>query len=958
MTLSATASATPAPIPAIPFWFWNGEQDETRIDAQLQAAAAAGMRGFAIHARKGNRTPYLGARWMELVRHACDTAARLGLEIWLYDEEDYPSGTAGWRIQRDEPELRQRTLAWTSGTVATLGATAEPIVAFRLGDLMHPVSLADLVGDEPALLFHVERTERYVDTLDPRSVQRFIASTHDAYATALGTRLGTVVTAVYTDDVNYHLQDRKGLGWTADAPREFHRRYGYDLLARLPALVADLPGAARVRIDFHCLLGELFRERWVRPQAAWCRAHGVAFIGHLRGDEGPLWQSLEQYGSAMAYYREQDLPSIDDFLMRARDGAFTSRARTDFNLSPALLYRQAASVADQFKTGRVSSEVLASMGWAGTPAEAHRHLLFQQLLGITDLTHHACSYATAGEAKRDHPPSWFTQQPWWAEHGQRIFARQARLSGWVAEGTAVVRVLVLWPTLAGFAALRGADRRPVSGLPVAGDVATCDGYEEQLAQLALALVRHGVPFHLADDLTLDVAQVRRATLNVGAMAYDHVVVPPWPHVGDGVTALLATAEAAGVQVHRWDGGAAHALAARLPSALAGLGDSGAVVVNVRRGADGTSRWVVGNCGDRDLPLAIAPGAGTWRIEDLASGTTVHCDTLPASDLLLPANAAWRIAPAAPTDRTLPIAVPGTRRSGGSPRRQALADWRWQPATTLLPLDAGQDATGRWWQLRSLPDGTERPRQLIHRLTLPAGTTLRGIAGEQLAALALQLNGAALPAPSTTHPASADLHVIPLELVGPHDLALTCNLSGITGRVEDVILLIDGMVEAQHDPLAGWQPRIVPWRDPGSGVDLARHGLPFHWGPLVAECTVTIANPSAWRWLDLGPVAASAVVTLNGSVLGALDHAPWRIALGDALRPGVNHLSVSLAGTAQNCFGPHRNAQAEATVWAPSEGGAQLPDQPYHLAPFGLLGQPALCDHCPGQPLALAQPSGG
>jgi hypothetical protein len=931
---------SPAPIAAVPFWFWNGDQAEDRLTAQLQAAAAAGMRGFAIHARKGNRTPYLGSRWMELVRHACDEAARLGLEIWLYDEEDYPSGTAGWRIQRDEPDLRQRTLAWTSGPAGSLSTIAEPVIAFRLDNLGQPLPLAELAPDEPALLFHIERTQRYIDTLDPRSVQRFIASTHDAYAAALGSRIGTVVTAVYTDDVNYHLQDRKGLGWTADAPAEFQRRYGYDLLPHLPALAADLPGAAQVRIHFHQLLLDLFLERWVRPQAAWCRSHRVAFIGHLRGDEGPLWQSLEQYGSALAYFRELDVPSIDDFLLRARDGAFTTRARTDFNLSPALLYRQAASVADQFKEGRVSSEVLASMGWAGSPHEVHRHLLFQQLLGITDLTHHACSYATAGEAKRDHPPSWFTQQPWWAEHGKRILARQARLSGWVAEGTAVVRVLVLWPTQAGFAALRGADRRPASGLPLSGDAATCDAYEEILAQLALALVRAGVPFHFADEVTTDAARVSDGHLAVGRMRYDHIIAPPWPHRMPALATLLTDAAAAGAHVHHWDGHAAHLLASRLPVALAGLGTSGAVVVNARRGADGSPRWILGNCGDHDLTIAPEPGPGHWCITDVATNATVYAGHLPTPGLVLPANAAWRLAPG-----NTPVAtvVPGTRSSSLSGRsRRELSDWRWQQAATLAPLDGARDAAGRWWQFRTLPTDATRPQRLSYRLDLPAGTVLCGIAGEQLGQLAIQFDGVPLPAPSTTHPASADLRLVPLAISGPRTLTCDLDISALTGRIEDLLLVIDGMVEPQHDAHCGWLPRIIPWRDPGVGIDLARAGLPFHWGALVATCDFMVTDPTQWSWLDLGRVVATATVTLNGRVIAELDHAPWRVHLAGALQSGVNHLSISVAGTAQNCFGPHRNPRFDAGVWSPDEGAAVAPDNPYHLAPFGLLGRPTLC----------------
>ena len=80
---------------AVFFWFWNGDQQEAEITRQLELAAAGGLRGMAIHARSGNQTDYMSDRWIVLTRHSCEEALRLGLDIWLYDEEGFPSGTVG-----------------------------------------------------------------------------------------------------------------------------------------------------------------------------------------------------------------------------------------------------------------------------------------------------------------------------------------------------------------------------------------------------------------------------------------------------------------------------------------------------------------------------------------------------------------------------------------------------------------------------------------------------------------------------------------------------------------------------------------------------------------------------------------------------------------------------------------------------------------------------------------------
>ncbi len=915
---------------SIPFWFWNGEQDETRLDVQLDEAARAGFAGLAIHARMGNRTPYLSPRWMALVRHACLQASARGLEIWLYDEADYPSGTADRRIVREQPDLRQRTLAWTTCSAGKATALPELLACFRREAPEAPCVAGELPVTTPVLAFHVERTERYVDTLDPRTCPRFIELTHEAYADALGGLLGSVVTAVYTDDVNYHMQDRNGLGWTADLPDEFARRRGYTLLPRLPALVADLPGAPQVRIDLHRTLLELFLERWVRPQAAWCRAHGVRFLGHLRGDEGPLWMLAQQCGAAMPYHAELDIPSIDDFLMRARNGGFARRARTDYGLSPALLYRQAASVADQFGDGVVSSEVAASMGWGASPGEMHRQLLFEMLMGINLLTHHAVSVSTAGEAKRDHPPSWFSQQPWW-EAGPAMLACHDRIAGWVREGSAAVEVCIIFPTTAVWACLRGLDRRAAAGWPMETRP-TCDDLECILADLVLALVRAQVPFHFADELLL----ARSGTtvdgrLRLGAASYSHILLPAWPCLESTTIALLRQCAATGVPIHGWDhdlGTVRHRDAAAAVAALprAWVIDQPEVVVQLRRRADGPV-WIAGNCGEHAALLREPPTPGAWLIEDARDGSPMHTGAWPAAGLMMPVNACWRITQQA-------SAIPVTSRLDVGSAIMAV-DWRWEgkPATIAL-FDLAELPDGHPVPLHAVPDGAARPPYLDLNVMVPEGVEVLAIIGEQLALVHPSCDGQPLPAVNGTHPCSLDLQRIPCRMQpGTHRLRL--HTAGILGRLEDVGLEVAGMVGLRELPGIGWLPELRPWSDPRPGDDLASQGLPFHWGGLELVGTCSCATGPTVAQLELGRIGGLAFVTVNDRPARPLWHAPWSLEVG--LNPGVNRIRIRLLGTAQNLLGPHRSPDDQ--VWAPHDRPWTLPAPPFRLQPWGLLAGP-------------------
>ena len=53
-------------------------------------------------------------------------------------------------------------------------------------------------------------------------------------------------------------------------------------------------------------------------------------------------------------------------------------------------------------------------------------------------------------------------------------------------------------------------------------------------------------------------------------------------------------------------------------------------------------------------------------------------------------------------------------------------------------------------------------------------------------------------------------------------------------------------------------------------------------------------PGSPLWVDLGEVGDLAEVTINGRVLGGVWHAPFRLEIGDAVRPGENVLEVKVA----------------------------------------------------------------
>ena len=78
----------------LPFWFWNGEMDEKEMEWQLKEYKSKGICGTFIHGRFGESIGYLSDLWMEKVKFAVEKAKEIGIDLWIYDEMNWPSGTA------------------------------------------------------------------------------------------------------------------------------------------------------------------------------------------------------------------------------------------------------------------------------------------------------------------------------------------------------------------------------------------------------------------------------------------------------------------------------------------------------------------------------------------------------------------------------------------------------------------------------------------------------------------------------------------------------------------------------------------------------------------------------------------------------------------------------------------------------------------------------------------------
>lgn len=114
---------------AKPFWAWNGKLEKNELLRQIEIMKEMGFGGFFMHSRTGLVTEYLGKEWFELINACADKARELGMEAWLYDEDRWPSGSAGG-LATVEEKYRMKYLRMTVVIPSVFEWTDDIIAAF------------------------------------------------------------------------------------------------------------------------------------------------------------------------------------------------------------------------------------------------------------------------------------------------------------------------------------------------------------------------------------------------------------------------------------------------------------------------------------------------------------------------------------------------------------------------------------------------------------------------------------------------------------------------------------------------------------------------------------------------------------------------------------------------------------------------------------------------------------
>ncbi len=976
-----------------PFWVWNDFLTQEQVVGTLRDLADQNIKQVFVHPRPGLMTPYLGDEWFRLWEVALREAERLDMDLWIYDENSYPSGFAGGLVPEAMPESRGRGLILREEKQPTrLGP--DVIAVFHLTDAGHEDVTQQARRGAPLpegryLVASVQRAGNspwfggrcYVDLLYPGVTEKFLRVTLGPYERHFGRQFGRRIPGAFTDEPQ--LRPAGGLPWTDDFPEHFERRWGYGLLQHLPCLEREVGDWKRVRHNYFQTLLDLFIERWARPYYEYCEQRRLEFTGHYWEHE---WPGCLLVPDNMALYAWQQRPGIDTLM-----NEYSADPHAQFGNVRAV--KELASVANQLGRPRTLCEAYGAGGWDLRFEDMKRIGDWLYVLGVNTLNQHLSYVTIRGMRKRDHPPSFSYHEPWWDAYGVSA-TYFARLSVALSHGAQINPVLVLEPTTSAWMY-----QTQTANTPRLGEIG--QAFQHLVTELEKAQIEYDLG---CEDIIVRHGSVSGSELAVGQRRYSTVVLPPFTENLNAQTAVLlaellkrgGTVLCCDEPPMRLDGvlsdwGARTARgsgwkridAAAVPAKLRELvddgfvvrpepGEAGLVFHHRRQLDDGQLVFLVNTSIESSasgVVQARAGGVERWDLETgqvyahpfdaAAEGAIETRFELPSSGSLLLFFSEERRDPMpVRRERVSRIAADGppqVRRHGlnvlvldyvdvaaGGERREATYVLR---AADFAFKKNGLD--------RNPWDGAVQFRDELISKTFPDDSgfaaTYRFTVRERVPApLYIVVERADLYTITCNgRPVAPDagawwldrsfgkIDITAAAQVGENEVRLEAAPFTAYHELESAYVLGDFALEATEQGFV-----IVPPRDPGL-EPWSQQGHPFYAAGVGYVQSFRITNPTRQYRVALPSWYGSvAKVFVNGESAGFITCPPWECDVTDWIRAGTSEIEVVVIGTLKNTLGPHHGDPPLGRAWpgmfhqAPEPGPP--PGQDYASVGYGLF----------------------
>lgn len=324
-----------------PFWFWNNRLEEDELLRQITEMKNKGLGGFFIHARFGLETEYFSDEWFSHIEACIIHAGKLDMEVWIYDENAFPSGIGDMVISTN-PKHTAKYVECIEYDL-NIGQNCidlDCLEVMGVKSIEAADSLIDYTYDKNTNRIHINADKAVkaavyakriltnpnnklfcIDYMNADTVKAFIDFAYEPYKKRFSKYFGTVVRGFFTDeptllpwhqDLSWYKdrEDGRLVPWDDNLEVIVKEKYNYDIAEVFDALflkIGDDDGDKR-RAFFQSVT-DLFKNNYFGALADWCGDNNLELTGHLLLEEGLYFNTI--FSGSVNVLRPMHMPGTD-----------------------------------------------------------------------------------------------------------------------------------------------------------------------------------------------------------------------------------------------------------------------------------------------------------------------------------------------------------------------------------------------------------------------------------------------------------------------------------------------------------------------------------------------------------------------------------------------------------------------------------------------------------------------
>ena len=270
----------------------TGNPTKEEIDNYMSNLKNNGIDQVTLYPRSGCEINYLSEEWFEKIGYFLDVAKRLDMNVWLYDEYNWPSGDAGGRVTEFK-EFRLKAINIKGDNVGKIHC--------------HSTHNTSLFGEK-----------FFPDLLSEEAVDYFIKCTHEKYYEKFSSFFGNVIKGFFTDEPSIgYCCTKTSIPYYKGIEEDYRNYCGRNFTEDMLNSYKDFcKNAVEV-------ISDRFNKCFIKKLADWCESHKVLMTGHLLCDNA-LLAAIQYNGNFLKNLSSFSLPGVDEIFTKFEDDTLMS----------------------------------------------------------------------------------------------------------------------------------------------------------------------------------------------------------------------------------------------------------------------------------------------------------------------------------------------------------------------------------------------------------------------------------------------------------------------------------------------------------------------------------------------------------------------------------------------------------------------------------------------------------